>query len=571
MIKKEAQQFGFLATALIALVVVCSGQVFGETPVAGIPLQGDASIFPFASESAPTPDSSKYTESLYEITDQGVKNPTGELIQTPTESTSSPEKPVLPGAGDAVDSLEEYQASIVSNWGGKRAFTQLRLDEIKKNLAEESQQFGALSKKVRHLEKALEPIQRQMESLNGEIDLFNQQISESKAKIKAVEFQIVEKQLTLKDLFYEQRKSQVELSAQQKVVLDYILLVYQEDEKFRNALDNGSSTLKLLLADTSVSENLLGKEYLSVLEETGREVFYDLHRKKLALEEKQANIQKEQAVLEDLNQSLYQERTIMEQNRQTKKALLEETQGKEEQYQQLLEESLKQQLESAIQIQNMRENVDFITEKLKLLDESLAEAKTLTPPDAVPGTSAPTPDATEPPASVAPAEPAPEAPARLHPLSWPVPPNAITAYFHDPTYPSRWGVHQAIDIRAKQFTEIHAPANAYVFQTKDNGMGYSYIILAHKNKLITVYGHVTEILVKAGTVVKEGDVIGLSGATPGTKGAGYQTTGPHLHFEVWRDGSAVNPLDYLPVELLPLEYIPDDYLKQLAPTMPSSK
>ena len=144
---------------------------------------------------------------------------------------------------------------------------------------------------------------------------------------------------------------------------------------------------------------------------------------------------------------------------------------------------------------------------------------------------------------------------------WPVPPVAITAYFHDPSYPKKWGVHNAVDIRAKQYTEIHAPANGYVFQTKDNGMGYSYIILAHKNKLVTVYGHVSEILVKPGTVVKQGDVIGLSGGMPGTKGAGWQTTGSHLHFEVWHDGEQVDPLDYLPVMELPIEYIPDKYLK----------
>ena len=145
-------------------------------------------------------------------------------------------------------------------------------------------------------------------------------------------------------------------------------------------------------------------------------------------------------------------------------------------------------------------------------------------------------------------------------MSWPIPPVAVTAYFEDPTYPSRWGVHKAADLRAKQFTEIVSPANAYVFQTKDNGMGYSYIILAHKNKLITVYGHVSEILVKAGTVVKEGEVIGLSGGTPGTKGAGWQTTGPHLHFEVWHKGEQVDPLNYLPIFELPIEYIPNRFL-----------
>ena len=149
---------------------------------------------------------------------------------------------------------------------------------------------------------------------------------------------------------------------------------------------------------------------------------------------------------------------------------------------------------------------------------------------------------------------------KFQPFVWPVPPKAITAYFHDPSYPKRWGIHNAVDIRAKQFTEIRAPANAYVFQTKDNGMGYSYIILAHKNKLITVYGHVTKIIAKPGTVVKQGDLIGLSGGMPGTKGAGWQTTGPHLHFEVWHNGEQVDPLDWLPVLELPIEYIPDRYL-----------
>jgi len=218
----------------------------------------------------------------------------------------------------------------------------------------------------------------------------------------------------------------------------------------------------------------------------------------------------------------------------------------------------------------MQDNLEFIEQKLELLDESLGKVEEFTEDPA-------NNEALE---SIETLEEVVEeaeidevalsedevAPVAFLPKSqsfvWPVEPRAVTAYFHDPSYPKRWGEHDAVDIRAKQYTEIQAPANAYVFQAKDNGLGYSYIILAHKNKLMTVYGHVTEILVKPGTVVKQGDVIGLTGGTPGTKGAGWQTTGPHLHFEVWQNGEPVDPLDHLPVFELPIEYIPDRYLVQ---------
>ncbi len=592
MVKNSAKQFGFVILLLSATVLLFSGTAMGEK-VAATLSSADSDIFPFSTGETTDPVATKpsipsvptdgFTDKLYEVTDQGIKDPNGNLLPAvpggvlDTTPSSGSVTPALPGSTDIQNSFEEYQASIISNWGGKRAYTQKRLEDIKQNLQDEQANFDKLNKKIKHFQKALVPIQEQKDTLDGEIELLNSQINESKDKIRNAEFQIADAQITLKGLITSLNQSQAELNIQQKTVLDYILMVYREDERFRDTFNNGSTTFKLLLADSSVSENLLGEEYASILEKTGREVFYSLHDKKLALEEKRQEIQAKQAEMESLNQSLNDERRIMEDNRLTKQDLLEKTQGEEEQFQQILEESLKQQLESAIQIQNMKDNADFIEEKLKVLDDSLAQAKQMTPDQVqldklkvtdpvAPGVDpvvnegdTPSPDSVE-------------VPTSKSFFKWPVPPDkGISAYFHDPTYPKKWGVHEAIDIRAKQFTEIHAPANAYVFQTKDNGMGYSYIILAHKNKFVTVYGHVTQILVKAGDTVKEGDVIGLSGATPGTPGAGWQTTGPHLHFEVWHNGVQVDPLEFLPVEMLPLEYIPDKYLNQLVPTLPTKQ
>ncbi len=56
----------------------------------------------------------------------------------------------------------------------------------------------------------------------------------------------------------------------------------------------------------------------------------------------------------------------------------------------------------------------------------------------------------------------------------------------------------------------------------------------------------SDLFVASGQYVSRGEVIGLSGGAPGSRGAGYFTTGPHLHFEV-RDqyGNAINPNNLL--------------------------
>ncbi len=98
--------------------------------------------------------------------------------------------------------------------------------------------------------------------------------------------------------------------------------------------------------------------------------------------------------------------------------------------------------------------------------------------------------------------------------------------------------HHGVDLRAPVGTPVHTMTAGVVrFAGWMNGYG-NVIWIDHPGGLLTAYAHLSEILVQPGVPVTNGQMIGLSGNT-GT------TSGPHLHFEVWKNGRPVDPIGYL--------------------------
>jgi hypothetical protein len=100
--------------------------------------------------------------------------------------------------------------------------------------------------------------------------------------------------------------------------------------------------------------------------------------------------------------------------------------------------------------------------------------------------------------------------------------------------------HQAIDIAAKEGTPVLASADGIIVKREfiEEGKGYGrVIIIKHDNTYSTVYAQLSEFKVNLGDKVKQGDVIGLVGHSG-------ISTGPHLHYEVLKDGKNVDPKDY---------------------------
>lgn len=108
------------------------------------------------------------------------------------------------------------------------------------------------------------------------------------------------------------------------------------------------------------------------------------------------------------------------------------------------------------------------------------------------------------------------------------------------SFGSRWGRnHNGIDIGAGTGTPVYASDNGTVIYSQYNDGGYGYLIqIDHGNGYVTYYGHCSELLAKVGDVVAKGDLIAKVGNTG-------RSTGPHLHFEVRKNGEVQNPENYL--------------------------
>lgn len=99
--------------------------------------------------------------------------------------------------------------------------------------------------------------------------------------------------------------------------------------------------------------------------------------------------------------------------------------------------------------------------------------------------------------------------------------------------------HYAVDVVAPRETPVKAVANGMViFAEWTAATGY-VIIIEHKAGLLSVYKHNGSLNKNQGEVIRTGEVIASVGNT------GELTTGPHLHFELWDNGTPVNPLDFI--------------------------
>ncbi len=130
--------------------------------------------------------------------------------------------------------------------------------------------------------------------------------------------------------------------------------------------------------------------------------------------------------------------------------------------------------------------------------------------------------------------------AAVTPSGWPVEGGWISSGFGvraDP-FNGHQSVHEGVDIASRMGSPVLAVGDGLITHSGEKS-GYGLLVeVTHESGLITRYAHTSAALVKVGDRVRKGQEIALVGSSG-------RSTGPHLHFEVVRNGTAVNPMRYL--------------------------
>jgi murein DD-endopeptidase MepM/ murein hydrolase activator NlpD len=116
-------------------------------------------------------------------------------------------------------------------------------------------------------------------------------------------------------------------------------------------------------------------------------------------------------------------------------------------------------------------------------------------------------------------------------------------------------MHTGVDFTAPTGTPIYAPGNGTVTKVERSRYGYGMmVVIDHGYGFETLYAHLSSFNVRVGQKITRGEIIGFVGNTG-------VSTAPHLHYEVHRNGRAVNPINYFFNDLSPQEF---EYIIEVA-------
>lgn len=404
-------------------------------------------------------------------------------------------------------------------------------DQSKEDVSELNDEIQQKTDEIKTLEQRLHSYEQQILdkqgdalSLKNQVDILDSKIASTEVKIDQAEAQLDVTQKQIEVLHGQIERTEKDIDGNQESLKNLIRETHKAEQQ---------SPLELFFSSSTLSEFYTQIEYSTRLQNDVQtqvnhlqEIKNNLETKRTELKDKKADVARERTNLQVQEEELGGEVAYKEE-------LLTSTENDEAKFKALYEEARQDQLRIEAEVNQLtreaQERIRRLRDEVekKLNDEEQQENLTDEEQQVLEDFDG-TVD-----------------------LAWPIASRKVTCPFHCGGYPfaGAIGSHNAIDISTPQGTPIYAAEAGYVIRVifDPNSTSYAMISILHgDNVTSTAYGHISGSNVQPNQYVKKGELIGWTGATPGTPGAGPFTTGAHLHFEVRKNGLPVDPLLYLP-------------------------
>lgn len=398
--------------------------------------------------------------------------------------------------------------------------------EIDKKISEIEEKINQSERKQKEIDQKLQDNKAKQEEERRTLSQLEADLEQTKSEIESLNRQIADTERELDQTEEELKEAEKRVAERDKLLRERVRLLYE----------NGKvSYLEVLFQATSFQDFLSRFEAVRSVSERDKELLEENRRDREIIASHKKKMEEQLATLDDLKEKASEKRRILaqqEKEHQTKLAALQreaghlETISEEEekavndligQLAQAEAEKEEWQRQEAQRKQQEEKKQKQQKEGQKKREGKSGSSQSASPRARVSSTSSSAPQSSS------------------SGFAWPVPGYKANSFFG-----MRWGrPHNGIDIAAPIGTPILAAADGKVIEARPSSGYGNIVVIYHGNGISTKYAHMTfsSITVKVGQHVKKGQQI----ASVGNEG---RSTGPHLHFEVLKWNTPVDPMQY---------------------------
>jgi len=364
--------------------------------------------------------------------------------------------------------------------------------DIDSKIKDEQGRLEAIEKQISFHQKQIQQARRKEQGLLDDLSRIDQSVTLLKQKVALLDLQREKTELGIRELTAEIQSTEADLAKTR----GYLARRFEAIYKY-----GGVAEFNLLLSSSSTHEALTNAYLLARMAREDERRIVTMKESKMKLESSRKQMLDKKALLVKQKESLENDRKALKNSEAQRKQSLDALTKQKALHQKAARELEESQKELQGKIR------ELMTQKRKM-----QESRAGVPPVYLPSGAK---------------------------LSWPIR-GEISSQFGTRVHPvfKTKIMHTGLDIRAPAGTPVKAAAAGEVlFAGWLRGYG-QIVILDHGGDLSTVYAHLSQIRVEEGKVVKGGEVIGNVGNTG-------VASGPHLHFELIKQGGHTNPRKYL--------------------------